>query len=73
MNKPPSHGAEWLQGKEVFFVQTFYKICLILMIVGGINWGLVGLFQFWSRIVFTLVGLAALCGIPGLFTEETEE
>ena len=58
-------------------MQTFYKICLILMIVGGINWGLVGLFQFdfvgwllggsasiWSRIVFTLVGLAALCGIP---------
>ena len=44
-------------------MQTFYKICLILMIVGGINWGLVGLFQFdfvgwllggsasiWSRI-----------------------
>ena len=59
-------------------MQTFYKICLILMIVGGVNWGLVGLFQFdfvgwllggsasiWSRIVFTLVGLAALCGIPG--------
>ena len=46
-------------------MQTFYKICLILLIVGGINWGLVGLFQFdfvgwllggsasiWSRIVF---------------------
>ena len=39
-------------------MQTFYKICLILMIVGGINWGLVGLFQFdfvgwllgWQRI-----------------------
>ena len=59
-------------------MQTFYKICLILMIVGGINWGLVGLFQFdfvgwllggsasiWSRIVFTLVGVAAVCGIPG--------
>ena len=27
-------------------MQTFYKICLILMIVGGINWGLVGLFQY---------------------------
>ena len=27
-------------------LQTFYKICLIFMIVGGINWGLVGLFQF---------------------------
>ena len=34
-------------------MQTFYKICLILMIVGGINWGLVGLFQF------DFVGLAA--------------
>ena len=65
-------------------MQTFYKICLILMIVGGINWGLVGLFQFdfvgwllggsasiWSRIVFTLVGVAALCGIPGLFSDDS--
>lgn len=72
--------------EEGLFVQTFYKICLILMIVGGINWGLVGLFQFdfvgwllggsasiWSRIVFTLVGVAAVCGIPGLFTDETGE
>ena len=60
-------------------MQTFYKICLILMIVGGINWGLVGLFQFdfvgwllggslsWlSRTVFILVGLASLCLIPSL-------
>ena len=59
-------------------MQTFYKICLILMIVGGINWGLVGLFQFdfvgwllggstsiWSRIVFTLVGLAACAASRG--------
>ena len=62
-------------------MQTFYKICLILMIIGGINWGLVGLFQFdfvggsssiWSRIVFTVVGAAALCGIPGLFSDEAE-
>ena len=56
------------------------------MISGGINWGFVGLFQFdfvgwllggsssiWSRIVFTVVGVAAVCGIPGLFAEETEE
>ena len=68
------------------FLQTFYKICLCLMIVGGINWGLIGLFQFdfvgwllggssslWSRIVFTLVGAAALCGIPGLFTNTAED
>ena len=68
------------------FLQTFYKICLCLMIIGGINWGLIGLFQFdfvgwllggssslWSRIVFTLVGAAALCGIPGLFTNTAED
>ena len=59
------------------FLQTFYKICLCLMIIGGINWGLIGLFQcsssLWSRIVFTLVGAAALCGIPGLFTNTAED
>ena len=55
-------------------MQTFYKICLILMIIGGINWGLLGgSASIWSRIVFTLVGVAAVCGIPGLFTDETGE
>ena len=67
-------------------MQTFYKICLILMIVGGINWGLVGLFQFdfvgwllggsasiWSRIVFTLVGIAAPVRHPGLFSDDSSE
>ena len=67
-------------------MQTFYKVCLILMIIGGINRGLVGLFQFdfvgwllggsssiWSRIVFTVVGIAAVCGIPGLFTDDDIE
>lgn len=83
MNKPPPFG-QANQRKEVFFVRTLYKIALVLMIIGGINWGLVGLFQFdfvgwllggsasvWSRIVFTLVGVAALCGIPGLFSEDS--
>ena len=58
------------------------RIALALIVIGGINWGLVGLFQFdfvgwllggsasiWSRIVFTLVGVAALCAIPSLFTK----
>ena len=61
-------------------MQIFFKICLVLLIVGGLNWGLVGLFSFnlvgWlfggsastiSRIIFTLEGLAALGAIPGLF------
>ncbi|HJA26373.1 MAG TPA: DUF378 domain-containing protein [Candidatus Fournierella merdigallinarum] len=60
-------------------MRTFYRICVALLIVGGLNWGLVGLFSFnlvgWlfggsastiSRIIFTLVGLAALGAIPGL-------
>lgn len=47
-------------------------IALILLIIGGINWGLVGLFDldivsaifgdfsFLSRLIFILVGLSAL-------------
>lgn len=50
-------------------------IALVLMIIGGLNWGLVGLFSFdlvatlfgsmstLSRIVYVLVGIAALYGI----------
>ena len=53
-------------------------IAMVLLIVGGLNWGLVGLFNFdlvaalfggtvgthstLSRIVYGLVGLAALYG-----------
>ena len=63
----------------------FYKICVILVIVGGINWGLVVLFNFnlvaWlfggaqsllSRAVFTIVGAAAICAIPSLFTSDAQ-
>ena len=58
------------------------RIALILAIIGGINWGSVGLFRFdlvaWlfggqtatvSRVVYTLVGLAALWCISLLFRE----
>ena len=64
-------------------MNVFYKICIALIIIGGINWGLIGLFGFnavaWllggatsflSRTVFTLVGVAALCAIPSLFGSE---
>jgi len=56
------------------------RIALILAIIGGLNWGSVGLFQFdlvaWlfggqdallSRIVYTLVGLAGAWCITFLF------
>ena len=58
------------------------KIALILAIIGGLNWGSIGIFQFdlvaWigggqdslvSRIVYTLVGLAAVWCISLLFRE----
>lgn len=58
------------------------KIALILAIIGGINWGSIGIFQFdlvaWifggqdalvSRIIYTLVGLAALWCISLLFRD----
>ncbi len=56
------------------------KIFLAILIIGGVNWGLIGLFQFdlvaaifggmasiISRIVYTLVGIAGLYCISMLF------
>ena len=56
------------------------RIALLLLIVGGLNWGSVGLFQYdlvgalfggmsgiISRIIFTLVGIAGLWCISLLF------
>lgn len=67
-------------------MNLFYKICIILIIIGGINWGMIGLFSFdlvaWllggstgiaARIVYTLVGIAALCSIPSLFTPAQQD
>lgn len=58
------------------------KITLALLIVGGLNWGLVGLFGFdlvaalfgemspLSRIVYALVGVSALAQLVPLFSGE---
>ena len=57
-------------------------ITLVLLIVGGLNWGLIGLFDFdlvaalfgemsaLSRIVYTLVGVSALWQIVPLLRGE---
>lgn len=54
-------------------------IALILVIIGAINWGLIGLFQFnlveflfgamtiLSRIIYVLVGISGLWCIRKLF------
>ncbi|MDD2498962.1 MAG: DUF378 domain-containing protein [Desulfitobacteriaceae bacterium] len=61
------------------------KTALILVIIGALNWGLIGLFGFdlvatifggqsalLSRIIYTLVGLAGIYAITLLFREKTE-
>ena len=58
------------------------KIALILAIIGGLNWGSIGIFGFdavaflfggansaMSRVIYTLVGLAAIWCISLLFRE----
>lgn len=56
------------------------KIALILLIIGGVNWGLIGIFQFdlvaWlfggallTRIVYILVALSAIWCISLLFRD----
>ena len=62
------------------------KIALLLVIIGAINWGLIGIFQFdlvaylfggqgalISRIIYTLVGAAGLWCISLLFRERVSE
>ena len=61
-------------------------IALILSIIGSLNWGLVGIFKFdlvawlfggqtavFSRIIYTLVGLAGLWCISLLFRRGREK
>ena len=61
------------------------KIALLLVIIGAVNWGLIGIFQFdlvasifggqaavLSRIVYALVGLAGLWCVTLLF-RDTED
>lgn len=58
------------------------KIALLLAIIGGLNWGSIGIFDFdivaflfggansaLSRVIYTLVGLAAIWCISLLFRE----
>lgn len=62
------------------------KIALALVIIGAINWGLIGIFSFdlvaWifggqgavvSRIIYTLVALGGIWCISLLFRDTVEE
>ena len=62
------------------------KLALVLVIIGALNWGSVGLFGFdcvaflfggqtgtFSRIIYSLVGIAGLWSITLLFRDDTEK
>jgi len=56
-------------------MKTLNTIALILVVIGGINWGLIGFFQFnlvgslfgsvsmLTRIIYSLVGIASIYSI----------
>ena len=62
------------------------RISLVLTIIGALNWGSIGIFQFdlvawicsgadtaFARIIYTLVGLAGLWCITLLFRKGNNE
>jgi uncharacterized membrane protein YuzA (DUF378 family) len=64
-------------------LNTLQKIALIIVIIGALNWGLIGLFNFnlvafifdnlsevISRIIYALVGVAGIITISILFTTD---
>jgi len=62
------------------------RIALVFVIIGALNWGMVGLFQFdcvaWlfggaaailSRVVYTLIALAGIWAVSLLFRERERD
>ncbi|KGP72054.1 DUF378 domain-containing protein [Pontibacillus yanchengensis] len=68
-------------------MSTIQRIALLLVIIGAVNWGLIGLFQFdlvaalfgggeqsgaFARVIYTLVGISGLINL-GLLFKPSEE
>lgn len=66
-------------------MSVLQRIALVLIIIGAVNWGLIGLFQYdlvagvfgggdqlaaFPRIIYTLVGISGLVSLSILFTAE---
>lgn len=60
-------------------METLHKVALTLTIIGAINWGAIGLFDFnivegifgtdvLTKVIYALVGLAGIVNIGTLFT-----
>ncbi len=67
-------------------MKTLRRIALALVIIGAINWGLIGLFQFdlvgsifggttsgFARFIFTLVGISGIICLGLLFNSDTAD
>ncbi|HCT44225.1 MAG: DUF378 domain-containing protein [Phycisphaerae bacterium] len=65
-------------------MKSLQLLTLVLLIVGGLNWGLWGLFEFdlvaaifggsttlLSKVVYILVGASALVQLVGLFSAKS--
>lgn len=76
--KPPIITAEKRQVNNMLD-----RIALLLLIIGGINWGLIGIFSFdlvafifggqaaiLSRVIYVLVGISAIWCISLFFKEQ---
>lgn len=62
-------------------MKTLQKVCLVFTIIGALNWGLIGLFDFnlvatlfgaenvITRIVYVLVGISGIVNIGLLFDD----
>ncbi|SDM13107.1 MULTISPECIES: DUF378 domain-containing protein [Sediminibacillus] len=68
-------------------MNALQRISLLLVIIGAVNWGLVGLFQFdlvaalfgggeqsgaFARIIYTLVGISGLICLSMLFKPDEQ-
>jgi uncharacterized membrane protein YuzA (DUF378 family) len=63
-------------------VKSIYTVALVLIVIGGINWGLVGVFDYnlvdslfgegsaLARVIYALVGLSALYVLALQFVPE---
>jgi len=60
-------------------METLHKVALTLTIIGAINWGSIGIFDFnivegifgtdvLTRVIYSLVGIAGMINIGTLFS-----
>lgn len=65
-------------------MRTLQRVCLVFTILGAINWGLVGLFDFnlvtalfgkgtlFTNLLYSLIGLAGIINIGLLLSDDHE-